>query len=253
MRKTRRVGSGVADRLHVPTIVCVNKASGPLGVDFDALIAALQNFVDDHVAPVWGTPARLVKSKGFVKGKWAMVFLDHADHAHALAYHDLTPDGLPLSRVFVKATLNDKKLVSVAASHELVEMLVDPAVNMVVMKPRSKLVYGYESADPVEDLTFRVDGIPMTNFVYPAYFEAFHKPDSVRFDHLGKIRKPFEIHALGYQGIYKNGKWTQLFGSAAKRMRFKREDRRGHRGDRRAGKKRARRSGTGTMQSGRRG
>jgi len=252
MARIRRARAGLSNRVHVPTIVCVNKATVPLGVDFDDLVAAMQKFVDDYVAPVWGTRAKLVKARGFVKGKWAMVFLDHADHAHSLAYHDLTPDGLPLSRVFVKTTLNNKKLVSVSASHELVEMLVDPSINMVVMKPRSKLVYGYESADPVEDLTFRVKGIPMTNFVYPAYFEAFHKPGSVRFDHLGKISKPFQIHVGGYQGIYKNGKWVQLFASATKRKRFKREDRRGHRGDRRAGKKRVRRSGKDTMQSGRR-
>lgn len=252
MARGRRPKSALFDRVHVPTIVCVNKATVPLGVDFDALIGGMQKFVDDHVAPVWGTRAKLIKSTGFVKGKWAMVFLDHADHAHSLAYHDLTPDGLPLSRVFVKTTLNNKKLVSVSASHELVEMLVDPSINLVVMKPRSKLIYGYETADPVEDLTFQVNGIPMTNFVYPAYFEAFHKPGSVRFDHLGKIKKPFQIHEGGYQGIYKDGKWVQLFASLAKKKRFKREDRRGHRGDRRAGKKRVRRSGKGTMQSGRR-
>jgi hypothetical protein len=243
----------VSSKVHVPTIVCVNHATVPLGVDFDALIAAMQIFVDKHVAPVWGTRAKLVKSKGLVPGKWAMVFLDHADHAHSLAYHDLTPDGLPLSRVFVKTTLKNKKLVSVSASHELVEMLVDPSINLVAMKSGSKLVYGYESADPVEDLTFRVNGIHMTNFVYPTYFEAFHKPGSVRFDHLGEITRPFEIHAGGYQGIYRSGKWVQLFGSPVKKKRFKREDRRGHRGDRRATKKQARKSGKHTRRSSRRG
>jgi len=252
-KKATRSKRTVSSRVHVPTIVCVNKATVPFGVDFDALIAAMQKFVDEHVAPVWGTRAKLVKAKRLLPGKWAMVFLYHDDHAHSLAYHDLTPDGLPLSRVFVKTTLRNKKLVSVSASHELVEMLVDPSINLVAMRPRSKLVYGYESADPVEDLTFRVNGIPMTNFVYPTYFEAFHKPGSLRFDHLGKINKPFEIHAGGYQGIYKGGKWLQLFGSPEKKKRLKREDRRGHRGDRRAGKKRVRKSGKHTMRSGRRG
>jgi hypothetical protein len=239
---TRRTG-GKSRTGHIPTIACFNRATVPLGVDFDALIAAMQVFVDEHVAPVWGTRAKLVRSKGFVPGKWAMVFLDDADHAHSLAYHDLTPDGFPQAKVFVKTTLRNKKLVSVSASHELVEMLVDPSINMVTMRPGSKLVYGYESADPVEELTFRVDRIPMTNFVYPAYFEAFHKPGSVRFDHLDKINKPFEIHPGGYLGVYKNGKWTQIFGSAAKKKRFAREDRRGRRSERRASRKRGRNSG----------
>ena len=37
----------------VPTIACYNKAKTPLGVDFDALIAAMQIYIDQHVAPVW--------------------------------------------------------------------------------------------------------------------------------------------------------------------------------------------------------
>lgn len=45
-----------------------------LDVDFDKLIAAMQTYVDRQVAPVWGTPAKLVKTKDFKKGAWAMVF-----------------------------------------------------------------------------------------------------------------------------------------------------------------------------------
>jgi len=238
-RTTTRKKGGRSQKAHIPTIACFNRATANLGVDFDALIAAMQVFVDEHVAPVWGKRAKLIQSKGFVPGNWAMVFLDDVDHAHALAVHDLTPDGLPQAKVFVKTTLKNNKLVSVSASHELVEMLVNPAINMVAMRPGSgsKLVYEYETADPVEELTFSVNRIPMTNFVYPAYFESFHKPGSVRFDHLEKISKPFEIHAGGYLGVFENGKWRQVFGSAAKKKRFAREDRRGHRSERRAATK----------------
>ncbi|HEX7271129.1 MAG TPA: hypothetical protein VF420_03145 [Casimicrobiaceae bacterium] len=218
----------------MPRIACFNKAKTPLGVDLDALIAAMQAFVDQDVAPVWGTPAKLVKSSDFLAGKWAMVFLDDADQPGALAYHDLTPDGLPLAKVFVKTTIANRGLVSVSASHELVEMLVDPAINLLTTGPDPKLVYAYESADPVEELSYPVRGIPMTDFVYPSYFEAFHKPDSVQFDRLKKVSKPFQILSGGYQIIFKNGKWTQIYGSAAKKKRFAREDRRGHRSEQRA-------------------
>ena len=234
--------SGGNSRAHVPTIACINRASAPLGVDFDKLIAALQKYVDQHVAPVWGTPAKLVKSKGFVRDCWAMVFIDHADHAHSLAYHDVTPEGLPQAKVFVKTTLAEGKHVSVAASHELVEMLVDPSVNLTTTRRGSKIVYGYETADPVEDLSFPVDGIMVTDFVYPAYFEGFHKPGSVRFDHLGALKRPFHIHVGGYQGVCIDGKWTMRFGSRAKQKRFEKEDRRGRRAERRAAAKHRRSS-----------
>ena len=221
----------------IPTIACFNQATVPLGVDLNALIAAMQTYVTSHVAPVWGTPAKLVKTTGFKTGAWAMVFLDNADQAGALAYHDLTPDGLPISKVFVKTTLDDNQLVSVSASHELVEMLVDPAINMMTSGPDPKTMYAYESADPVEELDFPVNGIAMSDFIYPAYFEVFRKPNSVQFDKMNKVTKPFQILKGGYQIVFKNGKYSQVFGSKAKEKRFAKEDRRGHRSEaRRHGK-----------------
>jgi len=231
--KTTKPTFGAFNQGGIPTIACFNKAKTALGVDFNALIAAMQVFVDIHIAPVWGAPAKLVKSTGFVKGAWAMVFLDNADQPGALAYHDLTPDGLPQSKVFVKTTLDNKDLVSVSASHELVEMLVDPAINLMTTGPDAKVMYAYETADPVEQLSFKVNGIPMTDFVYPAYFEIFHKAGSVQFDRLKKVKKPFQILSGGYQIVFKNGNWSQIFGSASKKKSFDREDRRGHRGEQR--------------------
>src|SRR6266852_8856372 len=212
-----------------PTIACFNQANTPRGVDLDALISAMQAYVDSYVSPVWGTPAKLTKSSDFVTGLWAMVFLDTADQPGALAYHDLTPEGLPLAKVFVKTTLDNHDQVSTAASHELVEMLVDPAINMMTTGPDAKTMYAYESADPVEALSFNVKGIAMSDFVYPAYFEVFRKTGSAQFDHLNKVKKPFQILSGGYQIIFKSGKWTQVFGSASKKKSFAREDRRGHR------------------------
>src|SRR5712671_5767626 len=163
---------GAFNQGDIPKIAVFNNATIPLGVDLDDLIAAMQVYIDKFIVPVWATPANLVKSNDFIKGAWAMVFLDDADAPGALAYHDLTPDGFPESKVFVKTTIENGDLVSVSASHELVEMLVDPAINMMTTGPDPKTVYAYESADPVENLTFKVNGIEMSDFVFPAYFEA---------------------------------------------------------------------------------
>src|SRR5258706_10619360 len=138
-------------------IAVVDRSTVPMGVDPHALVVALQQYVDGFVAPAWGTPATLVESKDLLRGHWAMVFLDDADAPGALAYHDLTPDGLPVSKVFVKTTIENHDLVSVSASHELVEMLVDPAINLMTTGPDPKTIYAYESADPVEALSFPVN------------------------------------------------------------------------------------------------
>jgi len=222
---------GAFNQGAVPTIACLNKATTPLGVDLDALIGAMQAYINNNVAPVWGTPATLVKTTDFQPGAWAMVFLDNADQAGALAYHDLTPDGLPEAKVFVKTTLDNNDLVSVSASHELVEMLVDPAINVMTTGPDRTTVYAYESADPVEALSFDVSGIQLSDFVYPSYFEDFHQPGSVLFDQMNQVEAPFQILAGGYQIILKDGQWSQVFGSKEKAKAFAREDRRQHRSE----------------------
>jgi hypothetical protein len=222
---------GAFNQGDVPKIAVFNKATIPLGVDLDDLIAALQVYINLYIVPVWATPAKLSKSNDFVAGSWAVVFLDDADAPGALAYHDLTPDGMPIAKVFVRTTLQNGDLVSVSTSHELVEMLVDPAINLMTTGPDKAAVYAYESADPVEALSFPANGIAMSDFVYPAYFESFRKPSSVKFDQMGKVTRPFEILSGGYQIIFKDGKWSQLFGSPSKKRAFAREDRRGHRSE----------------------
>ena len=222
---------GAFNQGDIPKIAVFNNATIPLGVDLDDLIAAMQVYIDKFIVPVWATPANLVKSNDFVAGAWAMVFLDDADAPGALAYHDLTPDGFPESKVFVRTTLQNGDLVSVSASHELVEMLVDPAINLMSTGPDLKAVYAYESADPVEALSFAVNGIEMSNFVYPAYFENFRKAGSVKFDQMDKVQRPFEILKDGYQIVFKGGKWSQVFGSAAKKKAFEKEVRLGHRSE----------------------
>ena len=60
MNETKPV-FGAFNQGVIPTIACFNKAKTPLGVDLDKLIAAMQAYMDQHVAPVWGTPARPLK------------------------------------------------------------------------------------------------------------------------------------------------------------------------------------------------
>jgi hypothetical protein len=220
----------------VPTIVCINEAREDFGVDFDDLIAALQKFIDEHFVPVWGTPAKLVKGRKPRKRAWTLVFLDNARHAKLLGMHRAEYNGMPIAKVFVKATLDQKKLghdekVSVIASHELAEMLADPGYNLWAKGPRGAF-YSYEVCDAVEEEHgFFIDGIPMSDFVYPAYFQMFQKSTQAQFDHLKRISEPFEILEGGYSQVREQGKLTIKFGSPAKKGRFVREDRRFHRSE----------------------
>lgn len=218
------------DRGQVPLISVINKATVPLGVDFAKLVAALQSYVATCVVPVWGTPAVLSIAKDFVAGTWALLLLDDPDVANAYGYHDMTPDGFPLSKVFVKTCLQYGELVSVTASHEVTEMLVDPAINLCAQAPNG-VIYAYESVDPCEALSFAVNGIPMSDFVFPSWFEGFRAPKSTQFDYMKRVTAPFQLLPGGYAIVFKRGRWTQLYGSKEKRSAFAKEDRRGHRSE----------------------
>ena len=212
------------------TVACINQATVPLGVPFDKLTAALQKCYDEHFMPVWGYPLKLYNTDTAKPSDWQFIYFDDADAAGALGYHDLTKDGQPVSKIFVKTTLADNQLVSVTACHELFEMAIDPIANLWA-EAADGTEYAYEMSDPVEEDTFLVDGIQMSNFVHPSWFEPFKHPPGPKYDHLGLLKKPFSMTKGGYMIVKKKGKVQEVFGSAAKAKRFANERRRGHRSE----------------------
>jgi len=213
-----------------PTVVCVNKATVDLGVDFDKLVPALQDFLDELFVPVWGTPAKLVKTTKPRPGAWHLIFLDHAGSEGADSFHDITYSGMPVAKVFVKPALKSDEVISVTACHELLEMLVDPSATLWCDGPHGT-VWAYEVCDVVEDEKIDFNGIAMSDFVYPAFFDLFRlkRFKSAQFDYLKKVKRPFQILEDGYSDIRKNGRVITKFGSLEKKERFAEEDRRYHR------------------------
>lgn len=219
---------GAFDQGIAPTISAIWMANKP-NPAFELMVSALQKYITNCFAPIWGTPATIVPVDNLIPDSWGLLFIDDADVANALGYHDLTPEGYPLSKVFVRVLEQSGESVSVTASHEIAEMLVDPGINMWFSDNTGRLWAG-ETADAVEEQDFNIDGYRMSNFVYPAYFEPFRAPKSRKFDFMGNVTSPFEIMHGGYSIVINpDGKMTQLFGSQAKMEKFEKEDRRGHR------------------------
>jgi hypothetical protein len=212
------------------TVACINKATVDLGVPFDKLTATLQKCYNQYFLPVWGYPLTLYNTSKAKRSDWQFVYFDDADSAGALGYHDLTQKGQPISKIFVKTTIADKQQVSVTACHELFEMAIDPIANLWA-EAKDGTEYAYEMCDAVEDDTFNVDGVPMSNFLHPSWFEPFKHPPGTKFDHLGRLKKPFSMTKGGYVIIKKKGKVTETFASKAKQKSFAKEDREGHRSE----------------------
>lgn len=208
---------------QLPQVACVNLATRDLGVDFGALVTALQDYVSGHFAPVWGWPAKVFAAKNEVPpGCWGLVFTDNATVADALGYHDLTPECLPLSHVFVATSLDNGSSIGEVASHELGEMLCDPGAATCVWNEKQNCFYALEPGDPVQRSNFKVNDIEMSSFVFPSWFEESRKPGSCRFDYLGECRRPFQITKGGYMPVWRPGTgWGQVFGSKSAEAHFK--------------------------------
>jgi len=175
-----------------------------------AAVPALQTQVHRDFAPAWGVDADLSfvpKGESPDPGAWWLVILDTSDAAGALGYHDLTNEGLPLGKVFAKSDIDLGYAWTVTASHELLEMLGDPDINLtafVEYTDKSGILYAYEVCDACEadDLGYKIDSILVSDFVFPSWFESFRKKGSTQFDFGNKIQSPFELLPGGYIGSY---------------------------------------------------
>ena len=175
-----------------------------------AIVPALQTQVNRDFGPVWGCDADL----GFVPsgamppaGAWWLVVLDNSDQAGALGYHDLTSEGLPLGKIFAGTDLAYGYRWTITTSHELLEMLADPDINLTVfVQPNaiSGLLYMHEVCDACEadQYGYAIDGVQVSDFVFPAWFESFRTNGSVVFDQGNLITQPFQLLPGGYIGVF---------------------------------------------------
>lgn len=175
-----------------------------------AAVPALQTQVHRDFAPAWGIDADLAfVPKGARPGAvaWWLVILDSSDEAGALGYHDLTNQGLPLGKVFAGSDMKYGYQWTVTASHELLEMLGDPDINLAAYVERrdgGMTLYAYEVCDACEadQFGYKIDGVLLSDFVYPAWFEGFRKAGSAQFDYGRRIKKPFALLPGGYISVY---------------------------------------------------
>ena len=84
-------------------------SSGEQDADVQAMVAALQKQVDTDFGPAWHTGAQVDFVASAARppaDAWVVAVLDNSDQAGALGYHDLTPAGLPLGKVFAGTRLS---------------------------------------------------------------------------------------------------------------------------------------------------
>jgi len=203
-------------------IISVINLSG--GAVRDALlqraIRAVNRQIAYDFAPYWGFGAELRLEGKTGRGRTA---IEPADmRGDAILYirnhkdpefdgvHETTVAGIPYGSVFLDLAEAIAEEWTVTLSHEALELIGDPEVNLLVRGPHPtehrKVFHWFEMCDAVQGDTYEVDGVQVSNFVLPLYFTSSNerggRNDFLGTEHDGRTLRSFSVNPGGYIGFF---------------------------------------------------
>jgi hypothetical protein len=203
-------------------IYVTNKSTRVSDANVKTMTEAVATQVRDHFAPAWQIPANPVS---YLSGSdqapatgAILTVVDTPDQDGVLGWHTEGDQGVIYGYVFAAPVLNNggqvlsaaRYTVAATLSHEVLETIVDPHVNLWATGPAGWVI-SQEVCDPVENSSYTINGVSVSNFVTPAWFDA-HASPRTPMDHLGKVSKPFQVDRGGYFVHFKGGNPSQVFG-----------------------------------------
>ena len=191
----------------IVNIAFVNKGTLFSPEDVARVAGAINAQVREHVAPVWNTFANVFAVAPDAKlppDTWRLFFYDRprdlADYGFLGRHVHETTRAVPTGYVFIDPIRLHGGSVSEIASHETIEMLVDPWVNLEVRRTLGDVteLWAREVCDPTQGIGYDINGVRVADFVYPEYFlDGADGP----FDFLHAVKSPFEITPGGYASV----------------------------------------------------
>jgi hypothetical protein len=100
--------------------------------------------------------------------------------------------------------------VSAVLSHEVCEWFGDRFVNLWADDGRGT-EYAVELCDPVEQDSYEIAGVAVSNFVTKRYFDRLC-PKGMQVDYLNKLTAPYSMTKGGYLLVRRAGKIEQKLG-----------------------------------------
>ena len=183
-------------------ISVINLTHGLLS-DTEVIIAirAINRQIKEDFEPYWNMQGQLrlegnsstdqpdIDHPEDMQGEAIIYLWDKADVPNALGYHDANYRGIPYGFVFVDIATEIGENWTVTFSHEALELIGDRQAGKLIRGPhpseKNRTVYHWhEMCDAVQNETYEIDGIEVSNFVLPLYFTEDAEPGS-RNDFLG--------------------------------------------------------------------
>jgi len=204
-----------------PTIAIQNLSTVLTDAQVQAAAAAMQIQLDRDFQPAWGSSATvlfLTKTQPVPLNVWPIYILDNTDTAGALGYHDESRKGVPFGRIFAKTCMQYGYSWTVTLSHELLEMMANPNINLTVFNQTTNTagtIYFHEIGDACEDDSFgyTINGILVSDFVYPSWFDPYQVAPGTKYDQTGHCTAPFQVLHNGYVSIFnvsRGSGWTTI-------------------------------------------
>jgi hypothetical protein len=183
---------------------------------------AINRQIAEDFEPYWslGATVRLEGETGSqptpqdpadMRGDAVLYLWNMTDVPGALGYHDRNNNGIPFGVVFTELSEQVGESWTVTLSHEALELIADPEVNLLVAGPHpgdptKEVFHWYEMCDAVQAETYKIDGVEVSNFVLPLYFtggeEGGGRNDFLGRAHQGKTLQSYGINPGGYVGFF---------------------------------------------------
>jgi len=204
-------------------ISVINHTNGKISdEEVQRTLRAINRQIKEDFEPYWSLGAHLrlegrssqkpdKRTLSEMRGDAVIYLWDEVNVEDALGYHDRNDSGIPFGFVFTELSRSLGESWTVTLSHEALELVGDPEVNLLAMgphpaEPRRDVFHWYEMCDAVQTETYEIDGIEVSNFVLPLYFtggdEVGGRNDFLGRSHNGKTLKSFGVNPGGYVGFF---------------------------------------------------
>jgi hypothetical protein len=214
--------------MSIPSIAIINFSSRP-DQEVQTAIRAVNRQIQYDFMPIWGQgrelrlyaasfepssdPDRVVEER--ISADSVLYLVNESTLPGALGYHSINTAELPVGFVFTQ-----EGDWTITLSHEALELILDPNTNAFVPGPHphdsNKMVlHCYEACDAVERASYSIDGVPLSDFLTPQYFQPGEAPGT-RNDFLGVGVKSFGVIKGSHIAFIDlaTGKFETVFGEA---------------------------------------
>jgi hypothetical protein len=186
----------------IQQLALVSESKSTAMGDLMRVAAALQKQASRDLAPVWNISATVdafERLEDVPIGYWPLIIRDDIG-CDGPGIH-LDGDRQPFALISASASLDSWSLT---ASHEAIEMLVDPHGNRLIagdspQQGQGRVSFLVEVCDPLQatEFAYSCNGILVSDFYTPRFFDPVGAP-GVRYSFTGAITEPRQVLKGGY-------------------------------------------------------